>query len=323
VIVVVASIKGAPGVTTTAMALASSWPAHRRVLLVEADPFGGDLAAWFGVAPSTGLWSLLAAGRRGLDPDLVWDHATTLGNGVPVLYGLASGDQAVANEGAWPAVAQALADFDADAVIDAGRLLPHYGGGIGPLLSVAQVQMVLFPPTLPGIVHLKTALPSLRASSSGALMVVPTAHKGFSSQEIGATLKIDVAAPLPHDPKGAASLTTSGTGTTSTLKTALAKWARTTASELAASHPTTIGRHASTSTPPMQPPPLAPAGDGAVAEVGHRETGAPRADLSLHHADPSVLAATDEPGTPVDGPRDDDRGDNDAVSAVAPKSVAR
>ena len=111
----------------------------RRVLLVEADPFGGDLAAWFGVAPSTGLWSLLAAGRRGLDSDAVWEHATTLPTGLPVLYGLASADQAVANEAAWPAVAEALAALDADVIIDAGRLLPHFAGGIRPLLSVAEV----------------------------------------------------------------------------------------------------------------------------------------------------------------------------------------
>ena len=123
-IIVVASIKGAPGVTTTATAIASAWPQGRRVLLVEADPFGGDLAAWFGVAPTTGLWSLLAAGRRGLEPDAVWEHATTLPTGLPVLYGLASADQAVANEAAWPAVAEALAALDADVIIDAGRLLP-------------------------------------------------------------------------------------------------------------------------------------------------------------------------------------------------------
>ena len=165
-IVVVASIKGAPGVTTTATALASTWPPGRRVLLVEADPFGGDLAAWFGVAPSTGLWSLLAAGRRGLDPHAVWEHATNLPTGLAVLYGLASADQAVANEAAWPAVAEALAALDANVIIDVGRLLPHFAGGIGPLLSLAQVLLVLCPPTLAGIVHLKTALPSLIATSS-------------------------------------------------------------------------------------------------------------------------------------------------------------
>lgn len=40
--------------TTTAVALASAWPIGDDVLLVEADPGGGDLAAWFDmpVAPS-------------------------------------------------------------------------------------------------------------------------------------------------------------------------------------------------------------------------------------------------------------------------------
>ena len=40
--------------TTTAVALASAWPVGEDILVVEADPTGGDLAAWFDmpVAPS-------------------------------------------------------------------------------------------------------------------------------------------------------------------------------------------------------------------------------------------------------------------------------
>jgi len=235
VIIVVASIKGAPGVTTAATALAAAWPQDRRVLLVEADPFGGDLAAWFGVAPTTGLWSLLAAGRRGLEADTVWEHATNLPTGLPVLYGLASADQAVANEAAWPAVAEALAALDADVIIDAGRLLPHFAGGVRPLLSLAQVLAVLCPPTLAGIVHLKTSLPSLTAASpSGRLIVQPTAEQGFSSGEIASTLMINVAPAVPHDPKGAFALSRNTIGWANS-KTTLAKWARTNAAELAAS----------------------------------------------------------------------------------------
>ena len=235
---VVASIKGAPGVTTTATALAESWPSGRRVLLVEVDPFGGDLAAWFGVAPSTGLWSLLAAGRRGLDPHAVWEHATTSPTGLPVLYGLATADQAVANEAAWPAVAEALAALEGDVIVDAGRLLPHFAGGIGPLLSVADVLLVLCPPTLAGIVHLKAALPSLIATSTTRrTLVLPTAQKGFSSEEIAATLKINVAPPIPHDPRGAAALGASTIGS-ARAKNTLAKWARRTSAELVASSPT-------------------------------------------------------------------------------------
>jgi hypothetical protein len=93
--------------------------------------------------------------------------------------------------------------------------------------------MVLCPPTLAGIVHLKTSLPSLAAASSaGQLIVHPTGEKGFSSDEIAATLTIEVAPPIPHDPKGASALSGYAIGWARS-KSALAKWARTTAAELA------------------------------------------------------------------------------------------
>jgi hypothetical protein len=235
VIVVVAAIKSAPGVTTTAAALAGEWPAGRRVVLVEADPFGGDLAAWAGVAPQTGLWSLLAAGRRGLDPQTVWEHTAMLPTGLSVLFGLASADQAVANEAAWPVLADAFAGLAADVIVDAGRLLPHFAGGIRPLLGAAQVLLVLCPPTLAGIVHLKGALPGLTAAvSSGRLLVLPTAAKGFSADEIASTLKVDVTPALPDDERGAAAIAGEGSGRS---KSRLARWAATTATELTASWP--------------------------------------------------------------------------------------
>jgi hypothetical protein len=269
VIIVVASIKGAPGVTTAATAIASAWPQDRRVLLVEADPFGGDLAAWFGVAPTTGLWSLLAAGRRGIEPDAVWEHATTLPAGLPVLYGLASADQAVANEAAWPAVAEALAALDADVIIDAGRLLPHFAGGIRPLLSHTKVLVVLCPPTLAGIVHLKNSLPSLIAGSPSARLIVqPTAEKGFSSDEIASTLTINVAPPVPHDPKGAAALNRVAIGWANS-KSTLAKWARTNAIELAAALSGPAATRDSLSIPEVIDQPLRPSVNEPLNDTDH------------------------------------------------------
>ena len=47
--------------TTTAAALAAAWPATGGVVLLEADPSGGDLAAWFDLATSPGLASAVAA----------------------------------------------------------------------------------------------------------------------------------------------------------------------------------------------------------------------------------------------------------------------
>jgi MinD-like ATPase involved in chromosome partitioning or flagellar assembly len=295
-IVVVASIKGAPGVTTTATALATAWPTGRRVLLVEADPFGGDLAAWSGVAPSSGLWSLLAAGRRGLNSEAVWKHAANLPAGLPILYGLASADQAVANEAAWPVVAEALAALEADVVIDAGRLLPHFAGGIGPLLSVADVLMLLCPPTLAGIVHLKTFLPALSAlPSSMRLMVQPTGQRGFSSDEIASTLSVNVAPPIPHDAKGATALSENAPGW-ATRKSVLAKWARSCAAELAASCAGTAETAAATQVPLSD------------SEIGTHTLGPPLTETEYHNAS--------------ERPHDTEHR-NDTESSAAPTGVAQ
>ena len=61
--VALASAKGAPGVTTTAVALGAVWP--RRVLVAECDPAGGDLAARFRLPPEPNLVALGMAARHG------------------------------------------------------------------------------------------------------------------------------------------------------------------------------------------------------------------------------------------------------------------
>ncbi|MHB8341736.1 MAG: hypothetical protein ACYDB7_11270, partial [Mycobacteriales bacterium] len=66
-----ASAKGAPGASTTALALALVWP--RPILLVECDPAGGDLLAGYLAGadpPGGGLLGLALAARH-----------TTLGGG--------------------------------------------------------------------------------------------------------------------------------------------------------------------------------------------------------------------------------------------------
>jgi hypothetical protein len=71
-IIAVASAKGSPGVTTACLALALTWP--RSVLLVEADPAGGDVMAGYVRAElggDRGLAYLAVAARRdSLDAEL-------------------------------------------------------------------------------------------------------------------------------------------------------------------------------------------------------------------------------------------------------------
>ena len=57
------------------------------MLLVEADPAGGTLAAGSGWPPEPSLVSLAAAARRGGEPSLVWDHCQQLPGGAAVLAG--------------------------------------------------------------------------------------------------------------------------------------------------------------------------------------------------------------------------------------------
>jgi hypothetical protein len=206
-VIALASVKGSPGVTTAALALAARWPTGRKVLLVEADPFGGDLAPRYGATVTGGLASLLAAARRELTPEAVWDHVHELPGGLAVLFGLAGVRQAAANENVWPAIATALAELDADVVVDAGRLLPQFAGGVGPILGQADALIVVCGSTLDAIVHLQNALPGLVAERRGRrLLVVPTGSLGYSADDIASTLDVDVAPPMPDDRAAAAAL---------------------------------------------------------------------------------------------------------------------
>ena len=86
-------MKGSPGVTSTALALAAVWP--RPVVLLEADPAGGDLAYRCNAAhggpvyASKGLVTLAAAVRGGVPgPDVLVEQAQLLACGVNLVQGV-------------------------------------------------------------------------------------------------------------------------------------------------------------------------------------------------------------------------------------------
>ena len=116
------------GVTTLALALAATWPKDRPVLLVEADPAGGTLAAASGWPPEPSLVSLAAAARHALDPDLVWEHCQELPGGAAVLTGPASADQARSALGMLAGLSNDLGMLDTDVLVDCGRLDPGAPG---------------------------------------------------------------------------------------------------------------------------------------------------------------------------------------------------
>ncbi|MDF4250760.1 hypothetical protein [Streptomyces sp. WMMB303] len=136
-LIALAADKGAPGVTTTAVALSAVWP--RRALLAEMDTAGGDLVYRSPAAdgrpldPNTGLLSLAATARRGLAAEQLWDHTQRLSGGLEVLVGLGSAEQSAGLAGQWDTVGRAFAhlaesphpQLAADVIADCGRIGPE------------------------------------------------------------------------------------------------------------------------------------------------------------------------------------------------------
>lgn len=84
-LIAICSLKGSPGVTTVALALAARWPQPARPVVVECDPSGGSMLGRFRLMPSPGLVSLTAEARRTTTPDLLWSHVQHLPGGLPAV----------------------------------------------------------------------------------------------------------------------------------------------------------------------------------------------------------------------------------------------
>jgi hypothetical protein len=216
-LIALASVKASPGVTTTALALAALWPAPRR-LVIEADPSGGDLGAWLGLAPAPGLATLAAAIRHDASPGAAWRHAQAAGGGgVSTVVAPAGAEQAAACLATLAAPRTGTAwldpgDQEQEAVViaDCGRLDPR-----SPAFAVAAraaLTLLLVRPRVSELAHLAERLPGLlRAGLRPALLLAPAGEGGIGEAcyppgEIAATLGVPVEGSLPADPRTLASL---------------------------------------------------------------------------------------------------------------------
>ncbi len=128
--ITVASVKGAPGVTTLTCLLAAAWPAQRKAMVVEADPNGGDLAARFRLSSRLGWPSFNAAARRCAGEMPVEPHLQQLPGGLDVLLGTAgmNGSEAVASMEAFVSSVRTPLNDSRDVLVDLGRVLPWDSG---------------------------------------------------------------------------------------------------------------------------------------------------------------------------------------------------
>ncbi|MGI5206774.1 hypothetical protein ACQEU6_35015 [Spirillospora sp. CA-108201] len=175
-LIALAADKGAPGVTTAAVALGAVWP--RPVLVAECDQAGGDLVYRLPSAqsdgdadggmlnPSRGLLSLAATARRGLRPDQVAEHCQRLSGGLDVLVGTTNAEQAQAMTWLWGPLGRAFAGLaPVDVIADCGRL-----GAASPLVDLmheADLVVLLTRATLEQVAHLRERVAALTAELRG------------------------------------------------------------------------------------------------------------------------------------------------------------
>jgi MinD-like ATPase involved in chromosome partitioning or flagellar assembly len=203
----IASPKGAPGATTAAVALGAVWP--RRALVVECDPAGGDLAARFHLPPEPGLLSLGVVARRGqLAGEDVWAHVQQLPRGLEVLIGLRAPEQARGLGRLWSLLPAALAELDADVLVDCGRLAA--GSPVEDLIRRADLALLVARPTVEGVAHLTYRLEALaRADVTAGVVLIgeqPFHRRDVEAALAGQEIPAPVLGVLADDPRGAAML---------------------------------------------------------------------------------------------------------------------
>lgn len=219
----VASDKGSPGVTTTALTLAAVWP--RRTVLAELDPFGGDIALRLRgprgapLSPETGVLSLAARLGTATKPEQVFEHVQRLDGGLEVLLGLPTAEHAAALAPACSRLSALLATIPGvDVVADCGRLYPNT-----PMLDVmrhASCVVLVTRVSIDAVAHLRARAAALahelRARVPGGvpIYVVPVTkvRDDRSAREIDLVLRqanvpASVIGRIAHDPQGAGMLT--------------------------------------------------------------------------------------------------------------------
>jgi hypothetical protein len=189
------------GVTTLALSLATTWPPQRRLVLIEADPAGGTLAAGSGWPAEPSLMSLAAAVRRGGEPALVWEHCHKLPGGAAVLAGPSSADHARSALGMAGGLLDRLGELGADVLVDCGRLDPA-SAALGLWERADRVLLAV----RPRLADLHALAGWLEGHPSDRLGLVTVGDGPYPDSEIADALGLPVLARLPWDPDAASGL---------------------------------------------------------------------------------------------------------------------
>ncbi|TQS42762.1 MinD/ParA family ATP-binding protein [Cryptosporangium phraense] len=215
-LIVWASAKGSPGVTTAVVAVADAWPSPDRLqpgdstpLVVEADPHGGDLAARYRLPEEPGLAGLAAAVRSPRDPDQTVSVARSFARALGCAQAVTAPAGAGQTRAALSILAAAggpLAVAGLSAVpllVDVGRL--SRPTPVAPLLVAADLIVLVSRTGLADLAHAQELAGGL-AGLNPHRQIVLRGASSYSSLEISAQLDVPVLGRLPDDRRVAASI---------------------------------------------------------------------------------------------------------------------
>lgn len=213
-LVALASAKGSPGVTTASLVLGALWP--RPVLLAECDPAGSDVAVRMTAAgggplnSDRGLVSLAAAGRKGLDDDVILAHSQRLDGGLDVLVGVRTPEQIGGMGGLWQPLGISLNQLrHVDVLADCGRIGP--ASPQLPVIQAARLVVMVCTATGSSVAHLRERLSLLvhHVDAQVAVVVVSDPKRRDGLRQVWSVLD-QMPLPIQHrwhlayDPAGAA-----------------------------------------------------------------------------------------------------------------------
>ncbi|HVT66957.1 MAG TPA: hypothetical protein VHF26_04345 [Trebonia sp.] len=290
-LIVIAADKGAPGVTTTALALAAVWP--RPVLLAECDPSGGDLVYRFPSAsggaldPRRGLLTLAVAARRGLQPGHLWEHTQKMIGGLDLLAGVINAEQGGGLAALWGPLGGLFGAMSGgDVIADCGRLGPdgpHYD-----LVTQAAAVVLVTRPNPGDVIRLRDRVAVVAAAANArgrrgatpsVVVIADQRTLRAEAAEVGAALAQGTAPALvvgglANDPKGAELLRGEWGGRLD--KTLLIRTARETAQQVAGMLPGARDEGGPRPHAPQPPVPQAPAPQQQAPQQQAPQQQAPR-----------------------------------------------
>jgi hypothetical protein len=218
-LIAIAADKGAPGVTTTAMALTAVWP--RPILLAECDPSGGDLVYRFPSAagghldPRRGVLSLGIAARRGMPAQQAWEHVQKMQGGMDLLAGVTNAEQGAGLNTLWGPIGRLLAGLpQADVIADCGRI--GVDNPVYDLLAEASLILLVSRAGIADVIRLRDRVVALSAATEqrrrpariGVLVLADPKQLSSALGEVQHVLNqgsgsAKVLGGLPDDPRGA------------------------------------------------------------------------------------------------------------------------